>query len=138
MCYDLKYALRLCSENGKDQATVQIYCTMNLYEEAVDLALKVDLEQAKLYADKPEYDEVLKKKLWLKVARHVVEQEQDVGKYVCLVSCMKIASCREKVLLVFYCFVPFPFTAYYFYNYQRGRKVFIRCCVESFVLSVKK
>lgn len=80
VCYDLKYALRLCSENGKDQATVQIYCTMNLYEEAVDLALKVDLEKAKLYADKPEYDDVLKKKLWLKVARHVVEQEQDVGK----------------------------------------------------------
>ena len=80
VCYDLKYALRLCSENGKDQATVQIYCTMNLYEEAVDLALRVDLEKAKVYADKPEYDDVLKKKLWLKVARHVVEQKQDVGK----------------------------------------------------------
>ncbi|XP_066913841.1 vacuolar protein sorting-associated protein 18 homolog isoform X1 [Clytia hemisphaerica] len=80
VCYDLKYALRLCSENGKDQATVQIYCTMNLYEEAVDLALKVDIEKAKLYADKPEYDRALKKKLWLKVARHVVEQKQDVGK----------------------------------------------------------
>lgn len=55
---------------------------MGLYEEAVDLALKVDIEKAKLYADKPEYDDVLKKKLWLKVARHVVEKQQDIGRYV--------------------------------------------------------
>ena len=80
VCYDLKYALRLCSENGKEQATVQIYSTMCLYEEAVDLALKVDIEKAKLYADKPDYDIGLRKKLWLKVARHVVEQQQDVGR----------------------------------------------------------
>jgi len=79
VCYDLKYALRLCSENGKDQAAVQIYSTMCLYEEAVELALKVDIEKAKLYADKPEYDQALRKKLWLKVARHVVQQKQDVG-----------------------------------------------------------
>lgn len=78
--YDLKYALRLCSENDKHQAAVQIYSTMGLYEEAVDLALKVDIEKAKLYADKPEYDDVLKKKLWLKVARHVVEKQQDIGR----------------------------------------------------------
>ena len=86
--YDLKYALRLCSENHKNQAAVQIYSAMGLYEEAVDLALTVDVDQAKLYADKPgdrpekfeHNSDAFKKKLWLKVARHVVEQKQDIGK----------------------------------------------------------
>lgn len=41
ICYDLKYALRLCSEHDKHRACVHIYSTMGLYEEAVDLALKV-------------------------------------------------------------------------------------------------
>lgn len=41
VCYDLKYALRLCAEHKLNRACVQIYSTMGLYEEAVDLALKV-------------------------------------------------------------------------------------------------
>lgn len=41
MCYDLKYALRLCSEHNKQKACVHIYSTMGLFEEAVDLSLKV-------------------------------------------------------------------------------------------------
>ena len=41
MCYDLKYALRLCSEHNKQRACVHIYSTMGLFEEAVDLSLKV-------------------------------------------------------------------------------------------------
>lgn len=47
---------------------------MGLYEEAVDLALKVDLELAKINADKPEDDDALRKKLWLKIARYVVDE----------------------------------------------------------------
>ncbi|XP_047128733.1 vacuolar protein sorting-associated protein 18 homolog isoform X1 [Hydra vulgaris] len=80
VCYEPKYALRLCSENKKDQAAVLIYSAMGLFEEAVDLALKTDIEKAKLYADKPENDDQLKKKLWLKIARHVVDQQQDIGR----------------------------------------------------------
>ena len=41
VCYDLKYALRLCSEHNKQKACVHIYSTMGLFEEAVDLSLKV-------------------------------------------------------------------------------------------------
>ncbi|XP_031550189.1 vacuolar protein sorting-associated protein 18 homolog [Actinia tenebrosa] len=79
--YDLEYALRLCSEHSKHKACVHIYSTMGLYEEAVDLALKVDVELAKLHAEKPaEEDEVLRKKLWLRIARHVVEEDRDVKK----------------------------------------------------------
>jgi len=38
----------------------------------------VDLELAKAEADKVEDDEELRKKLWLKVAKHVIEQEKGV------------------------------------------------------------
>ncbi|KAJ8288869.1 hypothetical protein COCON_G00015280 [Conger conger] len=38
--YDLKYALRLCAEHGYQQACVLVYKIMELYEEAVDLALQ--------------------------------------------------------------------------------------------------
>lgn len=42
--YDQKYALRVCSElPGLEKACVHIYATMGLYEEAVDLALKVSI-----------------------------------------------------------------------------------------------
>ncbi|EDO47847.1 predicted protein [Nematostella vectensis] len=80
--FDLKYALRLCSEHNKDRACVHIYNTMGLYDEAVDLALKKgDVDLAKRQAEKPpEEDEVLRKKLWLRIARHVVEEEHDVKK----------------------------------------------------------
>mgnify|MGYP001792490063 CR=1 FL=1 len=79
--YDMKYALRLCAENNKFKACVHIYSTMGLFEEAVDLALKVDVDLAKAQAEKPpEEEEVLRKKLWLRIARHVVENEKDVKK----------------------------------------------------------
>ena len=105
--YDMEYALRLCVKEGKRRACVVIYSAMGLYEEAVELALsvwlqcktlgfqsavwyefnvscyqQVDLELAKLNADKPDDDEDLKKKLWRRIARFVVEQERDIKKYV--------------------------------------------------------
>ncbi|XP_054719566.1 vacuolar protein sorting-associated protein 18 homolog [Uloborus diversus] len=77
--YDQKYALRLCSEQaGFEQACVHIYTTMGLYEEAVDLALRVDVELAKQNADRPEDDDELRKKLWLKIAEHVVKEKNDI------------------------------------------------------------
>lgn len=43
---------------------------------------------AKSCADLPEEDEELRKKLWLKIARHVVQEEKDVKKAMaCLSSC---------------------------------------------------
>jgi len=78
VCYDLKYALRVCAEHGLQRACVHIYTTMSLYDEAVELALQFDTELAKQNANKPENNEELKKKLWLKIARHVVEEEKDI------------------------------------------------------------
>lgn len=79
ICYDVKYALRLCAECNHKKACVHVYSLMGLYEEAVDMALSVDVELAKLQANKPEEDDLeLRKKLWLRIARHVVEEEKDV------------------------------------------------------------
>ncbi|XP_067928521.1 vacuolar protein sorting-associated protein 18 homolog [Watersipora subatra] len=75
--YDLKYALRLCSEKRLYKACIHIYSTMGLYSEAVNLALEVDLSLAKENAHKPSDDEE-RKKLWLDIARHVVEKQQNI------------------------------------------------------------
>ena len=49
---------------------------------------QVDVDLAKSCADLPEDDEELRKKLWLKIARHVVQEEKDVKKAMnCLSSC---------------------------------------------------
>lgn len=50
--------------------------------------LQVDVDLAKSCADLPEDDEELRKKLWLKIAKHVVQKEEDVKKAMnCLSSC---------------------------------------------------
>lgn len=77
--YDLDYALRLCKQNGRTQPCVHIYSKMGMYENSVDLALlKGDLELAKINADMPEDDKPLRKKLWLKIAKYVVQDKQDL------------------------------------------------------------
>jgi vacuolar protein sorting-associated protein 18 len=72
--FNLKYALRVCTQLGRRRACVQIYSAMGLFEEAVDLALAVDVQLAKANADKPA-DADLRKRLWLKIARHTVVQQ---------------------------------------------------------------
>ncbi|OBZ78740.1 Vacuolar protein sorting-associated protein 18 [Grifola frondosa] len=77
--YDLDYALRLCKQAGRTQPCVHIYSKMGLWENSVDLALeKGDLELAKINADMPENDDQLRKKLWLKIAKYVVQDKQDI------------------------------------------------------------
>ncbi|OSC99516.1 hypothetical protein PYCCODRAFT_1479848 [Trametes coccinea BRFM310] len=77
--YDLDYALRLCKQAGRTQPCVHIYSKMGLWENSVDLALeKGDLELAKINADMPEDDDQLRKKLWLKIAKYVVQDKQDI------------------------------------------------------------
>ncbi|THH33502.1 hypothetical protein EUX98_g626 [Antrodiella citrinella] len=78
--YDLDYALRLCKQAGRVQPCVHIYAKMGLWESSVDLALsKGDLELAKINADMPpEEDRQLRKRLWLKIARYVVQEQQDI------------------------------------------------------------
>jgi len=78
VCYDLKYALRLCTKLNKMEACVLIYSKMGLYEDAVDLALaKGDIDLAERQANKPE-DDSLRRRLWLKIAQKVVQDNNDV------------------------------------------------------------
>ncbi len=74
--FDLKYALRVCTQAGKWKACVHIYSAMNLYEEAVHRSLEVvhegGLEMAKSNANKPD-DEEVRRKLWLLIAKHVIQ-----------------------------------------------------------------
>ncbi|KAJ9093867.1 hypothetical protein QFC21_006240 [Naganishia friedmannii] len=77
--YDLDYALRICKQRNRIQPCVFIYSKMGLYDCSVDLALeKGDLELAKVNADKPDDDDELRAKLWLKIAKYVVEERKDV------------------------------------------------------------
>jgi vacuolar protein sorting-associated protein 18 len=91
--FDLEYALRLCMKHNKQRACVLLYSRMGLFEEAVELALKVDIDLAKQIADMPmPEDDVVsfsssvttqndtRKKLWLRIARHVVEDQKDITK----------------------------------------------------------
>ncbi|WWC97049.1 hypothetical protein V866_003926 [Kwoniella sp. B9012] len=77
--YDLDYALRTCKQHGRIQPCVHIYSKLGLYESSVDLALeKGDLELAKINADRPDDDDTLRKKLWLKIAKFVVQEQKDI------------------------------------------------------------
>ena len=77
--YDLDYALRICQQHSRIHACVLIYSKLGQYESSVELALeRGDLELAKVNADRPEGDDVLRKKLWLKVAKYVVQEKKDI------------------------------------------------------------
>ena len=53
---------------------------LGMFEDAVSLALSIDLELAKSVASSPpEEDEALRRKLWLAVARYVVQQGAAAG-----------------------------------------------------------
>ncbi|KAG8844570.1 hypothetical protein FRB96_002999 [Tulasnella sp. 330] len=88
--YDLDYALRLCKQNSRMQACVHIYAQMAMWDECVELALQIgELELAKVNCERAtedsgmgtgtaSSDDDLRKRLWLKVARYVVQDKQDI------------------------------------------------------------
>ncbi|XP_076043113.1 vacuolar protein sorting-associated protein 18 dor [Oratosquilla oratoria] len=78
--YDVKFALRECMSAGEERACVHILTTMGLYQDAVEMALKFDTALAKATANRPRHDQDLRKKLWLMIASHVVQKEQDVAR----------------------------------------------------------
>lgn len=77
--YDVHYALRLCREFGITEACVQLSALLGLWTVAVDLALTINVDLAKQIAAMPsDHDETLRKKLWLKIAEHVVREKDDI------------------------------------------------------------
>ncbi|XP_076258770.1 vacuolar protein sorting-associated protein 18 dor isoform X1 [Rhynchophorus ferrugineus] len=77
--YDVYFALHLCTEHNLTEACVELTGLLGLWESAVDLALKLNLDLAKKMADmSPDNDVELRKKLWLKIAQHVVKEKDDI------------------------------------------------------------
>lgn len=78
--YDLDYALRVCVQHKRHEASVRIFAKMGFFENAVNLALEQgDVDLACFCADLVETDETLRRKLWLKTAKFVVESKQDIS-----------------------------------------------------------
>jgi hypothetical protein len=86
--YDYKFALRLCHSQNHLRSCVLIYESMYLYEEATRLALEIDLDLAKEVVSRasldsrPEssLDETQRKRLWILIARHVINKEKDIAR----------------------------------------------------------
>ncbi|KAH6568440.1 hypothetical protein BASA60_008625 [Batrachochytrium salamandrivorans] len=77
---DLPHALRICNDRGLVQSSVQLYAMMGLYDEAIHLALRRnDLDLACIIADKLDESDDVRKKLWLRIARHVISNSTDVS-----------------------------------------------------------
>ncbi|XP_011144081.1 vacuolar protein sorting-associated protein 18 homolog isoform X2 [Harpegnathos saltator] len=77
--YDVHYALRLCQEVRLTEACVQLSALLGLWTTAVDLALTISVDLAKQIAAMPsDHDDELRKKLWLKIAEHVVREKDDI------------------------------------------------------------
>jgi len=76
--YDPKFALMMCLAKQLHYPSIHLYTMMGQYEEAVALAIDVDLELAKKVANFPEDDVEMRKKLWLKIAKHVVKEKNNI------------------------------------------------------------
>lgn len=77
-CYlDLQRCLRLCKELKLVKACVKLYSLMDLYDEALELALEFDIELAKTIARKVESDDH-QKRLWLAIAKNVLTNNLDI------------------------------------------------------------
>mmetsp|Transcript_23999 Transcript_23999/g.66689 ORF Transcript_23999/g.66689 Transcript_23999/m.66689 type:complete len:1007 (-) Transcript_23999:341-3361(-) len=74
--YDEKFALRLARERNRARACVQLLSDMGMFQDATILALKEDVELAKKVAERPEDDAPLRRKLWLTIARNIVESKE--------------------------------------------------------------
>jgi len=79
---DTKYALKLCIEARLVREAVYLYTVLGQHEQAVELALTLDTELAASCAAGNQaggaLGEELTRKLWLKVAKHVVQEKNDI------------------------------------------------------------
>lgn len=91
---DIEYAFNQChqgfneangnkvTENQLKKGQIILYGILGLYEKAVDLSLSQrDFDLAKKYASKSFIDQKLKKNLWLKIAKEILNQPLDPRKW---------------------------------------------------------
>lgn len=66
--YDVNYAISICLDFKARAACVFLYCILEMWPTAVEMALEFDLKLAKETASKPKDDET-KRNLWLKIGK---------------------------------------------------------------------
>ena len=75
--YDVHYALRLCKEYEIKEACVFLLCLLELWQQAVELALNFNSKLAKTTASQP-LDRDLRRKLWLIIAQREIQGKENV------------------------------------------------------------
>ena len=78
MSCDTKFALKQCVEAGLVREAVHLYSVLGQHEQALELALTLDVDLAAEVAAQRDLPEDLSKKLWLMVAKHVVQEKNDI------------------------------------------------------------
>ncbi|KAG4302522.1 hypothetical protein PCANB_001152 [Pneumocystis canis] len=75
--YNSDFALRTCIQYKRVLSAVYLYSTMGFFEDAVKLALEYNnIDLACISADKTN-DQILRKKLWIKIAKKVISQSNE-------------------------------------------------------------
>uniref|UniRef100_A0A1I8AWU2 Vacuolar protein sorting-associated protein 18 homolog n=1 Tax=Steinernema glaseri TaxID=37863 RepID=A0A1I8AWU2_9BILA len=121
--YDVEFALRICLEKDAEKTVdlsrccVFLYCVAEMFEQAVDRALPIDLNLAKQcvkmmdersdaeinsfilpfsdFEDRPQkYSTEMKRRIWLKIARYVITEQKDVE------ACMNLLKESNNILKI--------------------------------------
>lgn len=75
--YDVHYALRMCKEFDSKEPRVFLLCLLELWQNAVELALTISSKIAQQTASQP-LDRELRRKLWLIIAKHEISAKENV------------------------------------------------------------
>lgn len=75
--YDVHYALRLCKEFEIKEACVFLLCLLELWQQAVELALTFNTNLAQQTASQP-MDRDLRRKLWLTIAEQEISGKENI------------------------------------------------------------
>lgn len=68
--YEINYALAVCLQHEVRDACVFLYCVLELYHEATELALSFNIKLAKQTAFKPKSEEI-QRELWLRIGKFI-------------------------------------------------------------------
>ncbi|BES99799.1 vacuolar protein sorting-associated protein 18 homolog [Nesidiocoris tenuis] len=94
--YDVRYAVRVCKQFDRREACVYLYVLLGLWDQAVDLALKVSKALALQTVSQPQLSMSQDpKKLWLKIAKHVIEKENNIDEAMKLVESCELLKIED-------------------------------------------
>lgn len=93
--YDIRYGVRVCKEYDRREACVKLSSMLGLWEAAVDLALTVNVQLAISTVSQLQSS----RKLWLKIAEHVVKEKNDIGQAM---QCLRQSDLKIEDILPFF------------------------------------